>query len=180
MPADNRKAFSKNFVLLAMTTMFVIAIVKSSLALSLGLVGALSIVRFRAAIKEPEELMFLFLAISIGLGLGADQRLITLLAFTVILLLIIASRYFNRSDTESEVQLQISLHKNKKLSFEKILKLLEKECEQVALRRLSDNGEMIEYIFEINVKGSEEISNIKNELSKVEKTVRINFLSNKV
>ena len=176
----NRKAFSKNFVLLAMTTMFVIAIVKSSLALSLGLVGALSIVRFRAAIKEPEELMFLFLAISIGLGLGADQRLITLLAFTVILLLIIASRYFNRSDTESEVQLQISLHKNKKLSFEKILKLLEKECEQVALRRLSDNGEMIEYIFEINVKGSEEISNIKNELSKVEKTVRINFLSNKV
>ena len=43
-----------------MTTMVVITIVKSSLALSLGLVGALSIVRFRAAIKEPEELAFYF------------------------------------------------------------------------------------------------------------------------
>ena len=70
---SNRKTFSKNFPLLTMTTMFIITIVKSSLALSLGLVGALSIVRFRAAIKEPEELTFLFVAISIGLGLGAGQ-----------------------------------------------------------------------------------------------------------
>ena len=50
---SNRKSFSKNLVFLTMTTMLVITIVKSSLALSLGLVGALSIVRFRAAIKEP-------------------------------------------------------------------------------------------------------------------------------
>ena len=47
--------FSKNFVVLGLATTLVITIVKSSLALSLGLVGALSIVRFRAAIKEPEE-----------------------------------------------------------------------------------------------------------------------------
>ena len=50
------------------------------LALSLGLVGALSIVRFRTAIKEPEELAFLFFAIGLGIGLGDNQRLITLLA----------------------------------------------------------------------------------------------------
>lgn len=66
---SNRKMFSANFVVLAVTTMLIISIVKSSLALSLGLVGALSIVRFRAAIKEPEELSFLFLTIAIGLGL---------------------------------------------------------------------------------------------------------------
>ena len=69
---SNRKIFSKNLISLTMTTMLVISIVKSSLALSLGLVGALSIVRFRAAIKEPEELVYLFLAISIcrqGIGL---------------------------------------------------------------------------------------------------------------
>ena len=46
---SNRDIFARNFVLLAMTTMLIISIVKSSLALSLGLVGALSIVRFRAA-----------------------------------------------------------------------------------------------------------------------------------
>ena len=56
-----------------MTTLLVIAVVKSSLALSLGLVGALSIVRFRTPIKEPEELAYIFLAIALGLCLGADQ-----------------------------------------------------------------------------------------------------------
>ena len=73
---SNRKEFSKNFVILGVTTCIVIMIVKSSLALSLGLVGALSIVRFRAAIKEPEELVYLFLIIAIGLGCGANQLII--------------------------------------------------------------------------------------------------------
>ena len=80
----NRSSFSNNFMLLALTTMLIIYIVKSSIALSLGLVGALSIVRFRAAIKEPEELTYLFLVIGIGLGMGADQPGITVLAFTLI------------------------------------------------------------------------------------------------
>ena len=48
---SNRKVFAGNFLLIAFTTMLIITIVKSSLALSLGLVGALSIVRFRAAIS---------------------------------------------------------------------------------------------------------------------------------
>jgi hypothetical protein len=77
---SNRRMFARNFMMLAMTTMLIITVVKSSLALSLGLVGALSIIRFRAAIKEPEELAYIFLVISIGLGLGADQRLITIVA----------------------------------------------------------------------------------------------------
>jgi len=81
---SNRRMFAKNFMLITMTTMLIITIVKSSLALSLGLVGALSIVRFRAAIKEPEELAYLFLTIAIGLGFGADQRVITVVAFIII------------------------------------------------------------------------------------------------
>ena len=59
---SNRRQFAGVFMLIAFTTMLIISIVKSSLALSLGLVGALSIVRFRAAIKEPEELAYLFFA----------------------------------------------------------------------------------------------------------------------
>ena len=55
---SNKIDFSKNFVVLGITTTIVIMIVKNSIALSLGLVGALSIVRFRAAIKEPEELVY--------------------------------------------------------------------------------------------------------------------------
>jgi uncharacterized membrane protein YhiD involved in acid resistance len=68
---SNRESFSAIFIPLTVTTVLVINTVKSSLALSLGLVGALSIVRFRAAIKDPEELVYLFFCIAIGLTLGA-------------------------------------------------------------------------------------------------------------
>ena len=84
----NRKRFANIFLPLALATMLIITIVKSSIALSLGLVGALSIVRFRAAIKDPEELTYLFLVIGVGLGTGAGQTRITSLATILILLLL--------------------------------------------------------------------------------------------
>ena len=59
---------------ICLTTLLVISVVKSSLALSLGLVGALSIVRFRTPIKEPEELAYIFLAIAIGLALEPTKE----------------------------------------------------------------------------------------------------------
>ena len=72
-----------SFWLLCVTTTIVIMVVKFSIALSLGLVGALSIVRFRAAIKEPEELVYLFLVIGVGIANGAGQYVA---AFTVVVL----------------------------------------------------------------------------------------------
>jgi hypothetical protein len=77
----------------------IISVVKSSLALSLGLVGALSIVRFRTPIKEPEELAYLFLSIAMGLGLGAEQTLPTVVAGPVILA-VMALIQWTRRDRE--------------------------------------------------------------------------------
>lgn len=82
---SNRSRFAQTLPVLAVTTAFVFTMVRSSAALALGLVGALSIVRFRTAIKEPEELIYLFLAIAIGLGVGADQQAATVVAMAVIL-----------------------------------------------------------------------------------------------
>ena len=91
---SNRINFSKNFVILGTTTCIIIVIVKNSLALSLGLVGALSIVRFRAAIKEPEELVYLFLVIAVGLGCGAGQIKVVIVGILVSLLIIFAYHLF--------------------------------------------------------------------------------------
>ena len=85
---SNRKVFSDIFWLLCVTTTIVIMVVKFSIALSLGLVGALSIVRFRAAIKEPEELVYLFLVIAIGLGNGAGQIKITVIGSIIAFIII--------------------------------------------------------------------------------------------
>ena len=86
----NREEFGSIFPFILLTTVLVISIVKSSLALSLGLVGALSIVRFRTPIKEPEELLYLFIAIAVGLGLAANQTILTVVIF--IFLIFNASR----------------------------------------------------------------------------------------
>jgi len=82
---SNREEFAQVFPFVLLTTILIISVVKSSLALSLGLVGALSIVRFRTPIKEPEELAYLFMAIAMGLGLGANQTIATALASLIIL-----------------------------------------------------------------------------------------------
>ena len=84
---SNREEFSRTFPFIVLTTILIISVVKSSLALSLGLIGALSIIRFRTPIKEPEELAYLFIAIAIGIGLGAEQVLATLVVVPIILLL---------------------------------------------------------------------------------------------
>ena len=91
---SNRMHFSKNFVILGTTTCIIIMIVKNSLALSLGLVGALSIVRFRAAIKEPEELVYLFLIISVGLGCGSGQIKVIVVGILFSLIIIFAYYLF--------------------------------------------------------------------------------------
>jgi hypothetical protein len=82
---SNRDEFGQVFPFVMLTTILIISVVKSSLALSLGLVGALSIVRFRTPIKVAEELGYLFISIAIGLGLGASQTVPTVVAAIFIL-----------------------------------------------------------------------------------------------
>ena len=86
---NDKDYFSDTFIPLAIITTLVITVIKFSLALSLGLVGALSIVRFRAAIKEPEELVYLFLIIATGLGCGSGQIQITLIGIVMAAIIII-------------------------------------------------------------------------------------------
>jgi hypothetical protein len=89
---SNKRKLASILMFLAATTMMVITVVKTSLALSLGLVGALSIIRFRTPIKEPEDLAYLFLAIAMGIGIGADERLTTALTFLGILAALVVAR----------------------------------------------------------------------------------------
>lgn len=83
--SSQRAGVAQTFPFVLLTTVLIISVVQTSLALSLGLVGALSIVRFRTPVKEPEDLAYLFLAIAMGVGLGANQRVLTAAAGLVIL-----------------------------------------------------------------------------------------------
>lgn len=147
---SNRRLFARNFLLLTLTTTLVISIVKSSLTLSLGLVGALSIVRFRAAIKEPEELAYLFLAIGIGLGLGAGQALITSVALAVILVLI-AIRYYARPRVESpNLYVTVTAPATPGLTASAILDVLKAAGATASLKRLDESPDQIEAAFQVH------------------------------
>ncbi len=135
---SNRDRFAQTLPVLALTTALVISIVKSSLALSLGLVGALSIVRFRTAIKEPEELIYLFMAIAIGLGLGADQRLPTILAILVILGYLFARTVVTPRSMKNNLYLNVQSAPTDN-AFTRVNELLLKHVKTADLRRL-DRG----------------------------------------
>ena len=87
-----RKNFEQNFLIIAPVITLLIFVVKSNLALSLGLVGALSIIRYRTAIKDPEEIAYLFICVAIGVGTGASFNFYTFIA-TIILMVVIVFNY---------------------------------------------------------------------------------------
>jgi hypothetical protein len=121
--------------ILATVVFLVIMIVKSSLALSLGLVGALSIVRFRTPIKEPEELVYLFLAIAIGLGYAAGQTLLTSLIFVSILTM--SFFWLSNKNIGNSIEYNLVINwKDQQLSFEKISNLLSNSFDSIKLIRL--------------------------------------------
>jgi hypothetical protein len=123
---------------LSVVVFLIIMVVKSSLALSLGLVGALSIVRFRTPIKEPEELVYLFLAISLGLGYAAGHTFLTTSLSSAILAII----YFWLSNKtvgkNSEYNLVVNW-KNKEVSFSDLSSALTDSLQHLKLIRL-DHG----------------------------------------
>ena len=176
---SNRESFSRNFVLLTITTMLIISIVKSSLALSLGLVGALSIVRFRTAIKEPEELSYLFLAIAIGLGMGADQRLITIVSFSLILLIITLKNRYTKTSYKYDQSLYLSLSGNADIDLDSVINILEKYCVTINLRRYDNGLNNFETTFLIEIESYSKLILLKNELTDSFDSVDISFMDNK-
>jgi hypothetical protein len=132
---SNRAKLASTLPVLALTILLVISVVKSSLALSLGLVGALSIVRFRTAIKEPEELTYIFVAIAIGLGLGADQRMVTIVAFLIILAFLFVRTLASPRRRQSNLFLNISTP-DQQASFAAINEVLTSHASAADLRRL--------------------------------------------
>ena len=176
---SNRKQFARNFLPITMTTMFIITIVKSSLALSLGLIGALSIIRFRTAIKEPEELSYLFLTIAIGMGIGANQAIITIITLLTITA-IICLKNINQNNVESgqTLYLTISSPTQDGNELNTIIKVLQKHCTNVNLKRFDENSNLLEVSFLVGFENYSQLEVSKSELQGLNDLIRVSFLDN--
>ena len=153
---NDREYFSDIFVPLAIITTLVITVIKFSLALSLGLVGALSIVRFRAAIKEPEELVYLFFIIGIGLANGANQFLVSIICTFFIILILFIKKYYDDKKTDQNLNdssvnvMQIEIA-NSKEGVEKIIDILKTKTTYLKLKSFRVEKDLSQYVFWFDV-----------------------------
>ncbi len=142
--------YSENFntlnVLTCMTTCFIIMTISTNLVLSLGMVGALSIVRFRAAVKEPLDIGFLFLAIAAGLTSGAGLYPLALIGTFMILAVYILFALVGRENKR-----YVLVVKYKEAAGEAVLSCLERyNCK---MKSIIAYGDMTELTVSIKYKG---------------------------
>lgn len=175
---SNRRQFAGTFLLLAFTTMLIITIVKTSLALSLGLVGALSIVRFRAAIKEPEELTYLFFAIALGLGLGANQTLIIITAFAVGMLLLWGRFFIKGKSKAQNLYLNINASSGK-VNLDDITDIIKSTFGKFYLKRYDENDTALEASFLIDSPNTQSLTEFKKKTEKLGDSISISFVESK-
>jgi len=176
---SNRKQFSSIFVLLTVTVTLIITVVKSSLALSLGLVGALSIVRFRTAIKEPEELAYLFLTIAIGLALGAGQMLTSLVAFPFLAAILVMRGLAHHKDKNQNLFLSISSQDPESINLDQIIGTLSSTCSSVDLRRFDETQNTSEATFQVEFDNVQQMQASLQQLREKDEALRITFVDNK-
>ena len=178
---NDKDYFSDTFIPLAIITTLVITVIKFSLALSLGLVGALSIVRFRAAIKEPEELVYLFFVIAIGLSNGANQFLLSIIATIIIVtFLFIRNIFRNKNNDDGTFSsdsniLTITIINNNKKNIDEVIQKLKVNFKYLKLKSASIEKISSNYVFWYETENDDAKSFLKNisDLSDENMTISI-------
>lgn len=151
------KAFSLCMIMLAMVTALIIRTISSNISLSLGMVGALSIVRFRTAVKEPVDTGFMFWAISAGIMAGAGLY-VPALAGSAILGLLFYVSYLLGFKVSSRYLLILKYEKSAHDEVMKALKKLPKN----KLRSKSMYGNEIELTYEIDIRTDKKTKKIND------------------
>jgi len=173
---SNRRRFGNIFLPLALTTMLIITIVKSSIALSLGLVGALSIVRFRAAIKDPEELTYLFLVIGLGLATGANQFLVAVVAIPAILFLLWANqRLSGKKPTSGSGSMYVNIETDTD-DLKGITAILAETLSFVELKRMDslDPGLSLSYV--VRAENLEQLDSLRDRVLNISPTTSLSVV----
>lgn len=166
---SNRAEFAQVFPFVILTTILIITVVKSSLALSLGLVGALSIVRFRTPIKEPEELAYLFISIAIGLGLGASQTVPTIVATLAILTVMAVIGWYRGESLGKSIFLSVDVPTQEEqqvrdVALPKLNEIITRHSTGTDLRRFDMRNGTLETTYLIDVSHPDQLAQLAGEV----------------
>lgn len=166
-------SFSVSLIMLTMITSVVIMVIGNNLARAFGMVGAMSIIRFRTAIKDAIDIMFIFFALAIGLACGVKLYAIAIFSTVFICLVFIAISKMNFSITrKKEFLLQVMAYTSL-YNENQIEKHLLKYCSRHKLVNVKSSGEgqnnLIELSYHVILKdenkGNEMVQHIQKEES---------------
>ncbi len=169
------------FLLLIPTMILIITVIKTSIALSLGLVGALSIIRFRTPIKEPEELAYIFIAIAIGLGLGANQVLATVVGFAVVAIVMLPAMFKRSAAARSHsayIDIVLLSESGAKFDMEVFTSILNEASLNYRIKRVTETSERSEITLQVPSLDMAIYEKVKNELSNRYQIVEISIIDN--
>ena len=145
------RTFGGSLVAMTMITTMVILAVTSNVVLSLGMVGALSIVRFRTAIKEPMDIAFLFWAIAGGIVLAAGMIPLAIVGSVIIGLILIL--FCNRKSTEKPFIAVITCQDGE--AEKRVAAYLDKQVKKAVVKSKSAQKGSIELSYEISLNGGD-------------------------
>ena len=142
--------FNATNLLITIITAVIMLMIGSNVALSLGMVGALSIVRYRTAIKDPQDTVYIFWSIVTGLCVGAGVYQLAVVSCIFIAIVVLAMSFYTKHTGRYIVIVRGSADTDKSEVEKKLLENFKK----VVLRAANNREESVEMIFEIRAAGS--------------------------
>ena len=145
-----QRSFNVSLITIAMVVTLVIMTISGNLILSLGMVGALSIVRFRTPIKDPVDLVFIFWAIAIGIGNGVAFFNLTIIGSVIMAVALVV---LTRKDSD-ETPFLLVIQLQKGANEESVMAFIEKSVERFALKSKTVNSAYTELTAEVRLLNS--------------------------
>lgn len=164
--------FALTLIGLTLVTTLVIIAVTSNVVLSLGMVGALSIVRFRTAIKEPMEIVFLFWSIAVGIVIGAGMIPLAVLGSVIIGIILII--FANRKNVENAYILVLNCENEE--AENTAAELLKSTVKKYRIKSKTVNADGIELTTELKIKDDKmAFVNQMNEIAGVKNATLVSY-----
>jgi len=174
-------SFVNSMVLLSMITSIVIAVIGNSVARAFGLVGAMSIIRFRTAVRDTLDIVFIFLSLTIGMAAGVGMKYIALtgtLITGLVIILLVKTNYALPNRKEVLLQFSSQAEEGRSPSY---IAVLEKYCKKYKLINIKSNGGgfLVECFYHIVLKDKDSSTNFVSDLRKIEGMSNINLFFDK-
>ncbi len=170
-------SFVNSLILLVIITSIVIMVIGNNLARAFGLVGAMSIIRFRTAVKETQDIMYIFFSLAIGMAVGVGQHGLALFSsFFIGIITYVLSRSKFSTPIKSDLLLQFTFNSNG-VGTDAYNQLIEKYCRKNKLINAKAVGtdEVLELSYYVGFKNKEKTTEFVQKLRKIDGVINVNL-----